>query len=129
MPTAKQLNRYGPNIGIVTMCAITPKHDVILDDRVQWWKHIPISDGKIKDMASIILARDTALSMHQHGYHTVVHCAAGRNRSGIVAALVLRELENLDGLEALEEVRRLRPGALSNPHFTEYLTQLGRPYQ
>lgn len=45
-----------------------------------------------------------------------VVCQHGMNRSGLVAGLLLREL-GVSGAEAVERIRRARPGALSNEIF------------
>lgn len=48
---------------------------------------------------------------------TLVTCAMGLNRSGLVVALALRELTAYPGARCVEFVRRCRPGALSNTWF------------
>lgn len=57
----------------------------------------------------------------------LVHCIAGRNRSGLIATLVLRSWFNLDGKTALSRLRTVRPGAVANPVFETYLEGLPKP--
>jgi protein-tyrosine phosphatase len=128
MPLAEHLDKYGwENIGMVTLCNKVPTQQVTLDERVQWWSHIPIADGQIKNMKAVIRARDTALSMLTAGHLTVIHCVAGRNRSGLVGALVVRELHNLTGAQAMDWTRRCRPRAIDNVYFETFLNSLGAP--
>lgn len=128
MPKPAHLDKHGwTNIGMITLCSKSPPNEVILDDRVQWWKHMPIADGQITDIDRVWEARNTAITMMSMGYTTIIHCMAGRNRSGLIGALVLQHFENLTGPEALERVRQLRPRSVDNIHFEEFLMSLGRP--
>jgi protein-tyrosine phosphatase len=124
------LDKHGwENVGLLTLCQKKPDASVILDDRVQWWKHMPLPDGLIRNNgADVWHARNTAISMMSQGYTTVIHCMAGRNRSGLIGALVLQHFENLTGAEALERIRQLRPNSVDNIYFEQFLINLGRPY-
>lgn len=55
---------------------------------------------------------------------TLVTCAAGLNRSGLVTALALTELYGCSGTEATTWVRREREGALFNQAFVAYLARI-----
>lgn len=61
------------------------------------------------------------------GERVLVTCMAGRNRSGLVSALSLMLLFGMTGKQALRRVQSQRDGALTNPHFAEFLTSLRRP--
>ncbi len=58
---------------------------------------------------------------------TLVHCTFGKNRSGIIVALVLRALLDISGAEALDRVRRLRVNAVNNTAFAAWLVSLPPP--
>lgn len=58
------------------------------------------------------------------GETVLVHCAAGVNRSGLVSALVVRELTGCSGLSARIQVQTMRPGALLNPAYRKFLDDL-----
>jgi protein-tyrosine phosphatase len=129
MPKPAHLDKHGwTNIGMLTLCPKSPPNEVLMDNRIEWWKHMPMPDGQIKDLNNVWLARDTALTMHAQGLTTIIHCMAGRNRSGLIGALVLQQIENLSGPEALERIRELRPRSVDNIHFEEFLMSLGRPH-
>lgn len=58
------------------------------------------------------------------GVSVLSYCNAGRNRSGLMNALLLREILEISGEEAMEIVRRERPNAIANPHFEDFLRSL-----
>jgi protein-tyrosine phosphatase len=57
----------------------------------------------------------------------LVHCHQGKSRSGLFNALVTRQILGISGAEAVDLVRRKRPGALGNEVFTAYLRSLPAP--
>lgn len=59
-----------------------------------------------------------------HGWRTLVTCAQGRNRSGLVSALALYQLTGLSGEQCVEHIRNRRVGALSNDDFVAALYAL-----
>jgi hypothetical protein len=62
------------------------------------------------------------------GHGVLTHCRAGRNRSGLLNALIVRRYLNVTGAKALEIVREGRPRSCgSNPFFEEYLDLLPLP--
>lgn len=125
-PAVTHMDKWGLESchGLITLCHRRPSEAVI--ERVGWWSHIPIPDGKMREPYAI-QARDTALSMMNRGLFTILHCNAGRNRSGLIGALVVREIHNWTGDEAMLWVRQCRPRAIDNIYFEEYLHALGRP--
>jgi hypothetical protein len=54
------------------------------------------------------------------GDKVLVHCTAGRNRSGLVNGCILW-LDGMSGIEAVKLIQEKRPGALVNPVFRNYL--------
>jgi hypothetical protein len=83
----------------------------------------PVSDGRVVDRGLEFIAYDLS-QVIRLGKAVIVHCRAGRNRSGLLAALVVREVTGCTGKEALEIVQERRPNALANPHFCAYLRSL-----
>ncbi len=58
------------------------------------------------------------------GQRVLVTCAKGRNRSGLVVALVLVAHLRISGREARERVQTLRPNALTNGAFAAFLDKV-----
>lgn len=129
MPKVAHFQKHGwTNVAMLTLCSKAPEAGVIHHPEMQWWAHVPLPDGQIRaNGGDVWRARNHALSMLEAGHTTIIHCMAGRNRSGLIGALVLQQLENLTGPEALDRVRELRPRSVDNIHFEEFLMNLGRP--
>ena len=89
--------------------------------------HHPIPDGRRIDPALVWIAKDLAACLRAGAGAVLVHCHAGRNRAGLLAALAVRELRDLTGPQALDAVRAVRPSAVANPAFEHFLLSLGRP--
>jgi hypothetical protein len=61
------------------------------------------------------------------GRRVLVACAGGRNRSGLVLGLAVRELLACSGAEALRLVQSRREDALNNETFARHLAALPPP--
>ena len=61
-------------------------------------------------------------SLIQDGHRVLAPCAMGYNRSGLVAALILKSL-GMEGSAAVTRVRERRPGALFNDRFAAYVIE------
>jgi hypothetical protein len=70
---------------------------------------------------------DTVVRLIQVGHKVLVHCHMGKSRSGLLNALVAMKLLGISGADAVDLVRRHRPGALGNAVFTAYLRSLPAP--
>ncbi|MBI3542992.1 MAG: dual specificity protein phosphatase family protein [Deltaproteobacteria bacterium] len=64
-----------------------------------------------------------ALAELRGGGCLLVHCYAGRDRTGLVLCAVLMELEGLSAADALKRVRKARPSALTGPGVTDVLAE------
>jgi hypothetical protein len=90
--------------------------------------HAPLHDGEL-DSEAINIATSAAVDIHDyviHGDRALITCGAGRNRSGLVAALALHLISRADLLDCVLHIKRHRIGsdgeeALTNPHFLAFL--------
>jgi hypothetical protein len=75
---------------------------------------------------SAILGRlvDDVVSAVRAGRRVLVACAGGRNRSGLVVGLAVRELLGCSGAQALNWVQSRRENALNNATFARHLAGL-----
>jgi protein-tyrosine phosphatase len=96
-----------------------------------WYEWLPMPDGRwpTSSTSSPAIAEVNAVVRQiaaeiRRGGRVLVMCRAGRNRSGLLTALVVRQLTGCSGPEAVAGVRRGRPRALANPHFERYLERL-----
>lgn len=85
------------------------------------WLHVPIEDGAMVEPA---LVRETARTVAERveaGRRVLVHCWAGLNRSGVVAARALMYM-GVPAADAIAAVRAARgEDALFNGNFVAWL--------
>ena len=88
----------------------------------------PLEDGETLPDA-LVLDHLTGLvvDLVRYGRRVLVHCTFGKNRSGLLMALIVRELLDCDGRTALERVRRVRERAVNNEQFAAWLSDLPAP--
>jgi protein-tyrosine phosphatase len=118
------------HMGVVAVANMVKPHSYELkswlEARGGGYYYFPIPDGKMdcSDLNRLVLALTERLEQGA----VVVHCRAGRNRSGLVSALIVRQYLNVTGLEAMQQVELNRPRALANEHFRDYLRSLEAPH-
>jgi protein-tyrosine phosphatase len=90
------------------------------------YQSYPIPDGDLHRANASVLQTVAiwAAAPARKGNAVLIQCHAGRNRSGLLAALVVRELTGKSGREALAAVREARPGAVDNRAFEAFLEAL-----
>lgn len=88
----------------------------------------PIRDGPLPNLDDLHdVAEQTAADVRE-GRKVLIHCGSGINRSGLVAALVVREVNQLTGPAAVQLLERKTEGdVLRNRRFREYVMGLGEP--
>jgi hypothetical protein len=88
----------------------------------------PLVDaGDVPDPALTLRLAGLVAGLVDDGHRALVHCTFGRNRSGLMATLVVRELLGLSGAEALEHVQQRRHRAVNNTPFATWLRSLPAP--
>lgn len=91
------------------------------------WYYYHLRDGRQLQVDDYLLVAGWVEQLLGDGQRVLVHCLAGRNRSCLVAALVLRERYGLSGAEAAERVRGCRPRAFHNEDQLGWLRALPAP--
>ncbi|HLB23841.1 MAG TPA: hypothetical protein VJP07_07085 [Dehalococcoidia bacterium] len=102
-----------------------PAPELPLDAAISY-VHWPIDDGPVPDREMLGALVEAACVFIEHGGRVVTMCAQGRNRSGLVSALIVCGVRRVGGAEAVRHVRRKIPEALSNEEFVEWLTRFRR---
>jgi protein-tyrosine phosphatase len=82
---------------------------------------LPMTEG---EWQQAVRAGEAVADVVMRCGRVLVTCAMGRNRSGLVSGLVIHMLTGLPGVDVVSEIRRLRPGALSNRWFVAALEHL-----
>lgn len=101
------------------------KHSPNIPQMVQdyWWH--PLADGKrIPPLGQIV---DKLEKYIRGGGVLLSMCYGGRNRSGLITALLIQRLTGCTGQEAAIRVKLVRKGALVNQYFLDYLYSINKP--
>jgi protein-tyrosine phosphatase len=109
---------------VVTLVRREPEASIVQSHD---WLHEPMPDGKVTPAVLALCDRVVPWVEERiaNGGTVLVHCMAGRNRSALIAGLILvRNEPGWSGLDAWDHITQLRPNALHNPHFAEYLRAL-----
>jgi protein-tyrosine phosphatase len=84
----------------------------------------PVLVSRFADLAT--QAGEAAVAELRAGRRVLVHCLAGRDRTGLVLCASLMDLEGVDPRDALARVRAARPDALTGPGVTDVLDEIAR---
>ncbi len=83
----------------------------------------PLRDTEptLEEVAIARAAASDIVSAVRAGKRVLIQCAAGFNRSALIAALAVRDLLFFDGRGAVIHVQARRPGALNNGYFVKVI--------
>ncbi len=88
----------------------------------------PLVDGEsLPDQVVLEHLASLVAGLVRDDRRVLVHCTFGKNRSGLLMTLVVRELLGVDGATALERVRAVRHRAVNNEGFAAWLSALPAP--
>ena len=86
-----------------------------------------VDEEDLPDPALTLRLAALIAGLVRDGHQALVHCTFGRNRSGLMATLVVRDLLGLTGAEALDYVQARRERVANNDTFAEWLSSLPAP--
>ena len=115
-------------LGVTSAVNLWTKPDIDLAALLDY-RHHPIPDGGLSDETAALLqalSQEIAASLSR-GHGWLIQCHAGRNRSGLLSALVVRRVLRVPGAQALAHVRAHRPRAVDNDAFSAFLCSLEAP--
>lgn len=76
--------------------------------------HVPTEDLSAPDIDKIDEAVDFIHARIQNNEPVLVHCAAGIGRTGTILACYLVKYHKLSSINAIEKVRKERPGSIQS---------------
>ena len=76
--------------------------------------HLSVEDFGAPNMEELVLAVDFIDQQINTGRPVMVHCAAGKGRTGAVLAAYLVKKQNLTAEQAIEKLRDMRPGSVQS---------------
>jgi atypical dual specificity phosphatase len=112
-------------IAVIVSLTETELSPAVLAEFDVEYHHLPVRDFGAPTPEQIDRFVSTVQRARKAGVKTLVHCFAGRGRSGTMAACYLVSLGR-SADEALDEVRALRPGAIETPEQEEAVRDYAR---
>ncbi|MCS6768693.1 MAG: dual specificity protein phosphatase family protein [Candidatus Nitrosocaldus sp.] len=76
--------------------------------------HIPTLDGTAPDIGDMDRAVEFIRRSMTNGRPVLVHCAAGKGRTGTILAAYMIKYEGLSAVDAIGRVRSMRPGSIQS---------------
>ncbi len=76
--------------------------------------HLMVEDYGVPDIEVLDEAVDYIDKKIQSGKPVLVHCAAGKGRTGALLAAYMIKKENLTAEQAIEKIRLMRPGSVQS---------------
>jgi atypical dual specificity phosphatase len=104
----------GEGIDLLVSLTERPPDPSLLDDRGIALLHLPVDDFSAPRLEQLRLFVARAAEAIGRGEQVGVHCGAGKGRTGTFLAALLVS-RGTDPVEAIAEIRRLRPGSIETP--------------
>jgi protein-tyrosine phosphatase len=114
---------HAAGVNVLVLCAMehqAPAHAYPGVDVIR----APMDDSSVVPQQIAMSAARLATTRCCRGQRVLIACNQGRNRSGLVSALVLWNLGYGTGKRCADRVRGRRPGALTNSAFYAWLAKL-----
>ncbi|MEM0365273.1 MAG: dual specificity protein phosphatase 23 [Candidatus Nitrosocaldus sp.] len=113
-PMSMQEMEWVKQVGIKSILSVIeePLPDEWLDGIN--YLHIPTLDYTAPDVEDMDRAVEFINSSIRAGKPVMVHCAAGKGRTGTVLAAYLIKYEGVSALESISRIRSMRPGSIQS---------------
>lgn len=115
------------NQGIDVVVSLTedPPFRRYIDDAGLMLCHVPIEDMVAPTLEDVYKCVSFITRSRQSGLGVLVHCTAGKGRTGTVLACYF-VTQGLSALEAIRKIRKLRPGSVETKEQEEVVYHFAR---
>ncbi len=90
------------------------------------YRHFRVDDYKAPQLNTLIDIIEYIESNLKIGKPVVVHCAAGKGRTGLILGSYLLKAYHLKPDDAIKEIRKLRPGSIQSKEQINSIIQYGK---
>lgn len=114
MPTSREEMDWVRETGVKAILTLT--EDGLPESSVDGisYLHVPTVNGSAPDMGDIDRAVNFIEANIRNKNPVMVHCAAGKGRTGTILAAYMMKFRGMNVVEAIENVRVMRPGSVEN---------------
>jgi len=84
-------------------------------------EHLPIRDFGIPGREQLRSTIEEVVTAMQNGENLVIHCSAGKGRTGLFTACLAKTVLGLNGQEAIQWTREHIPGAIETQEQVEFI--------
>lgn len=115
-------------IGAIVSLTLDPLEPALIQEFGLRYLHLPIPDFSTPSLEQAHAFGDFLRRAEGDGLATLVHCGAGQGRTGTMLACALVQ-RGRKALEAIRELRKLRPGYIETPEQEAFVFELERSVQ
>lgn len=92
---------------------------------LSWLEYIqiPVGDGQVADVETAKTVARHVISRIRDGGTVLVHCISARDRSALVAALVVMKMTNISGRNAMRVVQSIKRTTFTNEANVAFLEE------
>ncbi len=114
MPTSREEMDWVRENGVKAVLTLT--EEPLLEQWLNniYYLHVPTVNSSAPDIEDIEKAVDFIDKNLKNNKSVMVHCAAGKGRTGTILVAYMMKFRGMNVKSAIEEIRSLRPGSVEN---------------
>ncbi len=117
LPSLKKHIDFIKKSGITAIVSLTekPLDRGLLEGKQLTYVHMPLKNHEPADPSTLLKIVEKIEELLSGGHRILIHCQAGRGRTGMVLTAYFMKKYGLGWAESLEKIRKIRPGSVEKP--------------